>query len=77
MQSSYMKIISAIFKTVVNRSDSHCQSPMHAIASITYTIYQYVKIDILSIEAIYANLVQAYVHIYKHQQGTCSLRYVQ
>lgn len=42
-------------------------------------MYQYVKIDILSIplriEAIYANLVQAYVYVYKHQQGTCSLRY--
>lgn len=42
------------------------------------TMYQYVKIDILNIpsriEAIYANLVQAYVHVCKCQQGTCSLR---
>lgn len=42
-------------------------------------MYQYVKIDILNIasriEAIYANLVQAYLHVYKCQQGSCSLRY--
>lgn len=41
-------------------------------------MYQYVKIDIVNIpsriEAIYANLVQAYVHVCKCQQGTYSLR---
>lgn len=70
-----MIIIFAIFKTVVNRSHSHRQLPMHAIER---TVYKYVKIDILNIpsriEAIYANLVQAYVHVCKCQQGTCSQR---